>query len=201
MRSILVFLFLLNAFMASAQLFDGVFHIGWNTTKPLSDKDFIEGTTSRGLRLGYTKYINNRFGVGLEGMYTTLDEYVPRQTYYYDGGAITTDIFNYLYYFTIGAQGQYYFLEAGKLQPYAAMGIGITFTEYKLFYNIYSDSDSRNSLYLRPELGVNYRFKEYGGWGLKSTIGYEYATNKSEYFDIRNFSAINFQFGVVFFTD
>lgn len=201
MRYLLTLAVLFYALNASAQLAEGAFHVGWTTTKPLSDKNYVSGTTSRGLRFGYTKFINERFGFGGEGFFTSLDKYVPRQTYYYDGGAITTDLYNYLYYFTLGGHGQYYFRKSGLLIPFASLGAGVSYTQYKLFYNVYSDHDSRTAFYMRPEVGAMLRFKKYGSLGLKTTIGYEYTNNKSQSFDVKNFTAMNFQIGFVLLTD
>jgi hypothetical protein len=50
-------------------------------------------------------------------------------------------------------------------------------------------------------MGTLFRFQEYSNWGLKGAVSYEFAANKSEYFDIKNFSGINILIGVVFFSD
>ena len=104
-RSFLLVFSVLVAITAQAQLYSSALHVGWNTLKPLSDTDFIDKTSSAGIRLGFTKLMNDKLGVGLEGSYNTMHEYVPRQTYDFPGGAITTDIYNYHYYFTIMANG------------------------------------------------------------------------------------------------
>jgi outer membrane protein len=137
----------------------------------------------------------------LEGSYNTLDDYVPRRTYDFPGGAITTDIYNYLYYFTIMGNAQYYFVQGEKFIPYASLGMGVAFSEYRIFYNVYEDTDSQTSFVVRPEIGTLFRVKEYASWGLKSSVSYDFAANKSDYFEVDNFSGISFQIGVVLFTD
>lgn len=184
-----------------AQLHSGAFHVGWNTLVPLSDKEYTGSTSSSGVRVGFSKFMNDRFGFGLEGSYNTLNDYIPRTTYEYTGGALTTDIHNYLYYFTVMANAQYYFVQGDRFIPYASLGMGMTFSEYRIFYNVYEDSDSRQGFVVRPEIGTLFRPKEYASWGLKSSLSYDYAVNKSEYFDVGNFSGISFQIGVVLFTD
>jgi opacity protein-like surface antigen len=186
---------------ASAQMYESAFHVGWNVLTPISDKEFTSKTSATGVRLGFSKFINDRFGFGIEGSYNTLDDYVPLRTYEQPGGAISTDVYNYLYYFTVLANAQYYFTQGNKFIPYASLGMGIAFSEYRIFYNVYEDTDSQQSFVIRPEVGTLLRIKEYSHWGLKSSLSYDYSTNKSEYFEVDNFSGISFQLGVVLFTE
>ncbi len=185
---------------AVAQVGESAFHVSWVTMKP-TYTDYVGKTSSRGFNVGFTKFINERFGAGLSGSYSVLDDYVPRQTYEFPGGAITTDIFNYMYFYTLTANGQYYFKTEGLFVPYASLSAGAAFTEYTIFYNAYSDSDTKTSFNLRPELGALYRFQKYSTLGMKAAISYDYVTNKSEYFDLKNFSALSFQIGFVLFND
>ena len=126
---------------------------------------------------------------------------MPLSTYETSGGAISTDIYNYLYYFTVFANAQYYFKQGNKFIPYASLGMGIAFSEYRIFYNVFEDSDSRQSFVIRPEVGTLFRTKEYARWGFKTSLSYDYAANGSDYFEVDNFSGISFQLGVVLFTD
>jgi hypothetical protein len=177
------------------------FTIGWNTVKPLSDKEFTSRTSSAGMRIGYSKFMNDRFGIGIEGGFNTLDDYVPRQTYEYPGGAVTTDIYNYLYYFTLMGNAQYYFAQSKNFIPYASLGMGVAFSEYRIYYNVYNDGDNNASFVVRPEIGTLFKVKEYARWGLKSSLSYDFAANKSDQFETDNFSGINFLVGIVLFAD
>lgn len=200
MKLKLIILLLSITSAAIAQVAESAFHVSWVTMKP-TYTDYVSKTSSRGFNVGFTKFINERFGAGLSGSYSVLDDYVPRQTYEFPGGAITTDIFNYMYFYTLTANGQYYFKTDGLFVPYASLSAGAAFTEYTIFYNAYSDSDTKTSFNLRPELGALYRFQKYSTLGMKAAISYDYVTNKSEYFDLKNFSALSFQIGFVLFND
>src|SRR5688572_23930722 len=198
----IVFAFLLIiGLSASAQMNESSFHVGWNVLTPLSDKEFTSKTSTAGMRVGFSKFMNDRFGFGIEGSYNTLDDYVPLRIYELPGGAISTDVYNYLYYFTILANAQYYFMQGKKFIPYASLGMGIAFSEYRIFYNVYEDTDDQQSFVIRPEVGTLFRIKEYSRWGLKSSLSYDYSTNESDYFDVDNFSGISFQLGIVLFTE
>lgn len=199
MNRIFVLFFLIScSLVATAQEYSTAFHLGWNTMVPFSDKDFTGSTSAAGLRLGYSKFATEKFGYGFEAGYSTLDDYVPPATYEYPGGAITTDIYNYLYYFTLMANGQYYFTQSGKFIPYASLGMGVAFSEYRIFYNVYQEGDQNTGFVIRPEIGTLFRIKEYSSFGLKAAIGLDYATNKSDYFETKNLGALNVQVGVVF---
>src|SRR5688572_18608597 len=121
MRFLAIIFFALISASAFAQVNESFVSVGWNTLKPLSDKDFTSGTSSAGMRIGYSKLLNEQFGFGIEGGYNTLQDYVPRQTYEYPGGAVTTDMYNYLYYYTLMANAQYYFVQSKNFMPYASV--------------------------------------------------------------------------------
>ncbi len=200
MRLNLIFIMLLVATATTAQVAESAFHVSWVTMKP-TYTDYVSKTSSRGFNLGFTKFITDRFGAGLSGSYAVLDDYVPRQTYEFPGGAITTDIFNYMYFYTLTANGQYYFKTTGLFIPFASLSAGAGFTEYTIYYNAYSESDNKISFTVRPELGALYRFQKYSTLGMKAAVSYDYATNKSDYFELKNFSALSFHIGIVLFTD
>jgi hypothetical protein len=200
-RLFLLGLFLATSLVSTAQLYQSAIYVGWNTTVPLSDKEFIGKTSASGLRMGFSKFINDRLGFGLEGSYAMLDDYVPLRTYDFPGGTISAELYNYMYQFTVMANVQYYFLQGTKFIPYASVGVGMAFTDYRIYYNAFEDQDTQNGFAIRPEVGTFFRVKEYSRWGLKGSISYEYAANKSENFAIDNFSAISLQLGLVFFTD
>lgn len=201
MRLFVFIFFILIGTTAVGQYNKSVFSVGWNTLKPLSDKEFTNKTSSAGMRIGYSKFMNDRFGFGIEGGFNTLDDYVPRQTYEFPGGAITTDIYNYLYYFTLMGNAQYYFVQGKNFIPYASVAMGVAFSEYRIYYNVYSEGDTQTSFVVRPEIGTLFRVKEYASWGLKSSVSYDFASNKSDQFEVGNFSGISFLVGIVLFAD
>lgn len=196
MRLKAIVILFLSAQSLLAQIAEGAFHVTWTTLKP-TYTDFVSKTSSRGVRIGYTKFINEKFGVGLEGGYSVLDDYVPLQTYEIPGGAFTTDVYNYMYYYSLTANGHYYFKTSELFMPYAGLIMGAGFTDYTIFYNVYSDSDTNASFLVRPEIGMMYRFSRYSGFGLKAAIGFDYATNKSKQFELNNFSGVSLQIGIV----
>lgn len=196
-RFIIGFFLVASSLTAKGQEYNTAFHIGWNTLVPFSDKDFTGSTSTAGIRVGYSKFVGERFGFGFEGGYATMDDYVPPTTYGYPGGAITTDIYNYLYYFTLTANGHYYLSQGKRFISYTSLGMGVSFSEYKIFYNVYQENDQNTGFVIRPEIGTLFKVKENSGFGLKAALGFDYATNRSDYFETKNFSGLNFQLGLV----
>jgi len=196
-RIIIIFSLITVSLAAKGQEYTSAYHIGWNTFVPFSDKDFIGSTSTAGIRLGYSKFVGDRFGFGFEAGYSTLDDYIPPTTYEHPGGAITTDVYNYLYYFTLMANGQYYFSPGKRFMPYTSLGMGVAFSEYTIFYNVYQENDHNTGFVIRPEIGTLFKLKENSNFGLKAAMGFEYATNGSDYFETTNLSGFNFQLGIV----
>ncbi|GIV37990.1 MAG: hypothetical protein KatS3mg032_2369 [Cyclobacteriaceae bacterium] len=199
MKSLLTITACLFFVALQAQPADGAFGITLNILNP-TYTDYV-GKTSTGFRLGYTRFKSDKFGWGFDAAYNTLNDYVPRQTYEYPGGAITTDIFNYMYYFTLMLNGQYYYRPSGRLVPYAALGAGLSVTRYTLFYNVYQEGDEKVGWALRPEAGLVFRVREYSALGLKGAVSWEYAGNKSTLYNIDNFSGFTVQAGIVLFNN
>jgi membrane associated rhomboid family serine protease len=192
--------FLMISVSLKAQIAESAFHMNWTILKPINSA-YIDNVSMQGIRIGYTKFLNERWGIGFEGGYSVLDDYVPRQTYDLSDGAITTDFFNYMYYITAVANVQYNFRTSGLLIPFASLGIGGAYTDYTVYYNVYSETDTGGSFVLRPKVGALYRFSTFSSLGLKAAIGYEYATNNSDRFETNNFSAMSFQVGIVLFSN
>lgn len=199
MRITAIILLFLVTTSASSQISDGALAFGLNILVP-TYTEFV-GNTSAGLRVGYSRFKTDTFGWGFEAAYNTLNDYVPRQTYEYPGGAITTDVYNYMYHLTFLINGQYYYKATSRLVPYASVGAGVALTEYTLYYNVYSESENAVGFLARPEAGILFRFKEYGSLGLKTAISFEYATNKSKAYELDNFSGMAFQVGFVLFNN
>ena len=200
MKRYLVLLLLTISSAASAQLAESAFHVNWSIMVP-TYTEYVGNTSTHGFRVGFTRFMNERFGFGIDGAYNALDDYVSRQTYTYPGGAITTDIFNYMYYYTLTASGKYFFATDGLLAPYAALGAGVSYTEYTQYFNAYSDQETKTAFVARPEAGTYFRFNKYSGFGLKASVAFDYTTNQTDYLELKNFSGLSFQVGIVLFNN
>jgi hypothetical protein len=196
-RISLLFCLMVLASQAMAQdEFDNLISLSWDSNTPLSNKDFVGSTSYRGLRVGYRKRINDHFFVGLDFNNATYNDYKPRQTYYTDAGAYTTDFFRYIYSYGVTVSGDYYFNTEKKLVPFAGLGVGALFNNYKEFYNIYAISDSNWGLLFRPELGVLYKLTRDGKMGVTGAVHFDISTSKSSEFNYANFNTAGFRLGI-----
>jgi len=198
-RYILILTLLFSAFMAEAQ--ENYFYLNVDVNTPLSNKQYIDNTSARGLKAGYRLFFgrNRRLSAGVDFNWAQYDEYKPKETFENESGAITTDYFNYIYQYGLTASSQYYFPlgEKNRFFPYVGLGVGANHNEYRTYYNIYSDSDNAFGFLARPEAGILVRFGDRRKLGAMAAVHYDYSTNSSDDFDYSNFSAVGFQFGIM----
>jgi outer membrane protein W len=197
-------LFFLIAFLSSTLLRaqEKYIYLNLDVNKPLSNTNWISGSSAIGAKLGYRSFISPNFSAGLDIGFSNFHEYEPTRTIENPTGAITTDYFHYIYNYSAVASGQYYFRDEDQQRffPYAGLGLGASTNEYVLYYNIYDDSERSWGFLARPEAGILYRFTEHGSLGVMAAVHYDFSTNHSKKFDYRNFSGVGFQFGLVVMT-
>lgn len=198
-KYILSVLLLSLALIAEAQ--ENYFYINWNANIPLSGKDVIDNTSDSGAKIVYRKFFgrSRQFSAGVDFNWAQFDEYKPTQTFVNETGAITTDYFNYIYQYGLAISSQYNFKlgENERIFPYVGLGLGANRNEYRIYYNIYTDTDNAFGFLARPEAGVLVRLGSRRRVGAMAAVHYDFSTNKSEVMDISNFSTIGFQLGIM----
>jgi opacity protein-like surface antigen len=197
MKRALLFGLIVLAIQASAQYFDKMFFVGWTANTPLTNQEFTGSPSARGARLGYRELINPKFALGVDLTMATYDDYIPRQTYYSPGSAITTDFTNMVNTWGATLSGEYLFFEEKRVMPYAGLGVGVAYNNYKVFYNIFSDADNVFGVLVRPRVGTWVKFRENGAWGLNVAIHMEYSSTKSEEMGYNYFLNPGFEIGLV----
>ena len=175
------------------------FYFAWDVNKPLSNTSWLSTTSSRGFRVGYREFINEKFSAGLDISSGTFEQYNPTETRRTGNGAITTDYFKYVYSYTAVISGQYNFHlnDDQTFFPYAGLGVGANHNEYMVYYNIYNDAERNWGFLVRPEAGMLVKIGKRGSFGVLGAIHYDYSTNKSEKFNYNRFSAMGFQLGIM----
>lgn len=197
MRYALLFSILMTAGQATAQYFDKVFFIGWVANAPLTNKEFVGSPTARGARLGYRELINPKLAAGIDLTMATYDEYIPRQTYYSQGSALTTNFTHLVNNYGATLSVEYLFREEKRLMPYAGLGAGIAYNNYKIFYNIFSANDNVFGFLARPRVGAWYRLSERRSWAVNASFHIEYSTTRSEQMGYDYFLNPGFEIGLV----
>lgn len=188
-----------SVLIAEAQ--ENYFYFNLDANVPLSSKEYVDNISGRGAKVGYRVFFgrDRRFSAGLDLNWAQYDEYKPKETFETESGAITTDYFNYIYQYGLTASGQYYFPlgEKNRFFPYVGLGLGANHNEYRVYYNIYTDTDKAFGFLARPEAGILVRLGERRKLGAMAAVHYDFSTNSSEDFDYSNFSTIGFQFGIM----
>jgi opacity protein-like surface antigen len=196
MKRVLGLLFFVIASQASAQYFDKMFYVGWVVNTPVANLEFAEGATARGARLGYRELIGPKTAIGLDLTMATYDKYIPRQTYYSPGSAFTTDFTHIVNTWGATLSGEYMFREEKRVMPYAGIGVGVAYNNYKVFYNIFSEVDNAFGVLVRPRVGTWVRFND-RPWGINVSVHMEYSSTKSEQMGYKYFLNPGFEIGLV----
>ena len=198
-KYILTTIFVCAVLMAEAQ--ENYFYFNWDGNIPLSSKEFIDNASGRGAKIGYRMFFgrNRRFSAGIDFNWAQYDEYNPKETFENENGALTTDYFNYIYQYGLTASSQYYFPlgEKERFFPYVGLGLGANHNDYRIYYNIYTDSHKAFGFLAQPEAGILVRLGSRRKLGLMGAVHYDFSTNKSDAVDYSNFSAVGFQLGIM----
>jgi outer membrane protein W len=190
----------ISATTAQAQTVPGFKDFGafsWEISVPSGDK-FLNETSLSGWRFEYRRMVSANISVGLGISWNAFDEYFNTETFASKDGrtAVTSDRIRQVYTVPITATAHYYFGAKNKMiTPYAGVGIGTQFAEMNSYFNIYQLTEDNWAFVVRPEVGVLVRLGASPTYALLS-VGYNYATNKNEAYNITNVSQISFNIGI-----
>lgn len=202
MKKYLVILALFSNVSAMTQdlgfLYDRSISFSWDVNMPMTNTDFIKSATAKGFRIGYRERITDQFHMGIDVNYAGYSDYAPRQTYYTNGGALTTDFFKYATSGGATLSSEYLFRVDHKVMPFVSLGLGVGYHSFNVYYNLYSANDSGWGFLLRPEAGAIVKFGKQGVWGLITSIHFDYSTVKSDTFAYKNFTNIGLRTGLIF---
>lgn len=198
MKLAISFTFLLAAIASYGQDFDKILSISWDVNMPLSNREWIDETSARGVRLSYRRLLDDKFMAGVDFNWATYSAYKPTTTFVFDDGALTTDYFNYIYSYGLTISGDY-ILPVGnheRIIPFAGLGIGASLNGFTTYYNIYQDRENSWGFLLTPKVGACFPFgRKVGAF---ASLHYDFSTSKAESLGYDNFSGIGVQVGIAF---
>jgi hypothetical protein len=191
------------AFTANAQSgyhsgpFDQMYSFAWDVNFPVNN-NFVSQTSYDGFKFEGRKMIENNLSIGLELSWNGYDQLRPRKTYELQNGAVTTDLYSYLYNIPMAVNIHHY-LHAGKLvTPYFGVALGATYSEQRLYYSTYVSYAYNWGFLVMPELGAIIKFHEHSKEGLLIGASYSYSTNSDDAFKINGLQSFGLQLGFVF---
>lgn len=197
-----------NTILAAAALFVAVaadaqpgrrFYVdaGWQFNA-VTGNDFVSNASGWGGYLEGGYYILPRIAVGAFASFNTNNEYIPRQTYFYENGdALTTDMNHSVFQIPFGATLRYR-LSWKKVQPYAEAKIGANYSEQYQYIPTMAARDSQWGFYASPEIGVTLHPFNRNNFGFQIAVYYSYATNRNETLSINGLNNLGFKLGVSF---
>jgi hypothetical protein len=197
--------FLLTALIGSKTVsaqdgtgFDQLVTIGWDVNIPLGDK-WVDETSWAGGKFEFRKMIDEQFSLGFDFSWNSYYALKPYQTYHLDANTdVTTDLYKYLYTLPVAVTADYYFQTGSPIfTPYVGLGMGATYSQPKLYFNIYEIDQENWGFLMRPEIGTIIRFHPGGDVGLMLSARYSYSTNQEPIFNISDLRALGFQLGFV----
>jgi outer membrane protein W len=190
---------IISATASGQMLYERYFTLAWDANMPMSNTAFVKSTSFKGFQAGYHQKIRDNFFLGIDFNNATYNDHIPRQTYYTEGSALTTDFFNYVYSYGAVIDGQYFFSMDKKVMPFVGMGVGASYNQYTSYYNLYSSQDKQWGVLLRPEAGAIFKLGKYESWGVIAAAHFDYSSAKSKDFFYSNFMNVGIKVGLVFF--
>lgn len=200
-----VFIIILGSNCAKAQevirssndnAFDQLFSFAWDVNIPTGNK-FVDATSWAGGRIEFRKMLKNNISIGTDLSWNSYYEYKSYQTYSVNATTdITTDLYKYNYTLPMALLIHKYFPSDGILVPYVGFGIGATYSEPRLIFNIYELIYDNWGFLIRPEVGAIIKFDRAGDVGAIIGARYSYSTNSEEDLHIESLESIGFQLGI-----
>jgi len=174
---------------------DDQFVFNWEMAITTSD-NFLGENSYRGGRFDYKHFLDGgNIAVGASLGWNSYSEYFGPQLYENadQSSAVYTDMVRHIYTLPIAVNAYYFFFKR-NIKPYVGLGIGTQYSEQKSYFNIYAISDSNWGFLVKPEIGLQYEINQ--AFGLATYATFNYATNKSEEFNIDQLASINIGAGL-----
>lgn len=107
---------------------------GYRMAFPMASfRDYIKATSFRGIQFDYKYFINDNWAVGFSYHWNGFFENKPRQTYYFDGGAVTAEQFNFSYASNLLIGADYYISTKNIVKPFIGFRGGMGYLELDRF--------------------------------------------------------------------
>ena len=177
---------------------DSYYNIDWQFNIPLGN-DFANDVSGWGMNFEGGYYVTPQIALGAFLNFHTNNEYFSRRTLHLTNTlSLNTDQQHQMFTLPFGVLMRYRFIEA-DFQPYAAMKLGMCYSEFNNYYYIFLRSQDRWGFYMSPEIGFNW-YPWPNSIGFHFAFYYSFATNKCNIMtysqDIIN--SLGFRLGLAF---
>jgi outer membrane protein len=164
---------------------------------PLGDmRNFIEKSTLRGLSGSTNWFLNDHITVGATFQWTSFYQKEDRETWMFDGGAVTATAWKEFYLIPIYANAKYHFTNEldSRLLPYAGLNLGVAYIEQLATVGTYEFENKVWKFALAPEVGTLIPMGIEKSWGLNLMLRYQMAFYNENDINLLNF--LNYSVGV-----
>lgn len=169
-------------------------YLNWNLGAPVNNS-FVKGFNAAGGNFGYNTFIRKNLAVGGAIGWNNYNSYHNKQTYDTKAGAITTDMYTYIFALPITATATQYLKAGSYVTPYIKVGVGALYGEQNQYYNIYEDRKTDWGFTVIPEIGARFTLKPESKWSLNASAQYIYATNKASIYNVKNIQTLGANIG------
>jgi len=176
----------------------GMLSFEWIIGVPVGtmSSDFISSTSTRGFNAEYRYLFNSPISVGGGLSWQGFSEKYDRDTYEFDGGAITSTRFNYLYTFPLYVNFHYYPVKSNYIFPFVGVNIGGVHVDKQDQIGRYYIQTKEWEFMVAPEIGALIKFDPYSSFGISVKVRYNYILyNVGKFNDL---SQLNFYVGGTF---
>ncbi len=176
----------------------GLLSFDWIIGIPVGDmsSDFISKTSTRGFNAEYRYLFNSPISVGGGLSWQGFSEKYDRHTYEFEGGAVTSTRFNYLYTFPLYVNFHYYPIKSNYIFPFVGINAGAFHIDKEDQIGSYYVEDESWHFGVMPEIGAVFKFDPYSSFGISVKAKYNYIFyNENKYNDL---SQLNIYIGATF---
>ena len=155
------------------------FAITYSVAFPTGEtSDYFGSTSWRGVGIDYSYLIKENIGIGFSTGWQVFSDDVGYVTETMGTETVSGFRYNYLNSFPLFGTGTYYFNSPGKVEPYAALGIGVVYNRLEQDIGLFTNENTAWQFGLRPELGLDYKI----GYsvGLRAAVRYQYVASGSD---------------------
>jgi len=145
---------------------NGIFNLEYNVSLPLGEfKDFVSTPGYRGWNFELKKVLTDNWTVGGSLGWYAFYEHFDRNTYEFESGAITSEVWDYFYSVPIKAVVQYYFMPEAYVQPFIGLSMGVNYNEKERDIGYLFLQTQTWDFTMTPEVGVIIPFGADAFWG------------------------------------
>jgi len=175
-----------------------IFGLSYEPATPLGDMtNFIGATSLRGLSGSANWFLTNKISAGLTVQWTGFYEKEERETWNFDGYAITANAWKEFYLWSVYANGKYQFKDvedAGNFVPYIGLSVGTMYIDQNAQVGTYEVKEKNWRFAFAPEAGFRLPMGMEKQWGFNVMLRYQMAIYNER--DISMLQFLNYSVGV-----